>query len=579
MQKLFTQKMADLEKKSDRYKKKTKKRSIHTRLKKGANKDHPDGDTVLFWRGKGSSESPLECEVNFARFLESKGLRSEFVFCDGVLSGCINMNVFTDKKQLTDENKNIPFESWQDHCAACYGTGKTLLKASGMPYHQMSKWISDEEEAQIRDLADSICLTEMEDFNVDGVPVGDIALTGVLRYFRSQHTGRNLDTDDVDPYLEKAMREYFYSALIGNIAAKKAIQEIKPKYIFLIRGTYPLFGPVVYHGVKNDIPVMVWTYAYSPETVFVRMHTPDDAFMQCQSPQKKHWDMIKQKELTKKEQTHLNAFMTNRINKLSKSPWFYDSDASFGKDFASPNSIRKELNIPNDKKVWMIGAQTNWDWDSFLEEVAIFRDPVQWLIKTFEIVIKNKDVFWIFRPHPAEIPTNTARLSKDIVADIIGELPDNVKILTSENSDLNTYSLFPLIDGAVTMCSTVGLELSLYGKPVVIGGDAFYGHRGFTYNPETLKEYEETLMNVQNIELLSTEQIKLAERYVYDFWLCRQIPFRKKKNNRFIKNNPIFENIYQGMVNSEQIRYDPPFDDVDNPDKYDWKNRLENMWR
>jgi len=534
--------------------------------------DDPHGMRVLFWRAKGSSKRIIKLEINFARFLMSKGAKVRFVLCQGTLNGCISHNV------LNDDSKVENVKNWPSACSQCYYTGQTFLEHSRMPHYSMNRWISTEDRLKFKTQSETINIEDIEQYKLYDIPVGDIAITGVFRYFRSLETGRNIDLSKNNPYLERIMREYFYSSLVSTHTSQKSFDEVQPQRVFMLRGVYPLWGPAVYTAIKRNIPVTCWGYGYNKESVFMRTLTSDD-FEQIHTPNKKHWLKIKNDKISEEENLCLDMYMTNRINNISK------SNTCQGNIFPSTSELRQELNITPNKQIWLICSHCNWDWDIYEEKKIIFRDPVEWLIKTVEIAIKNTDVEWILRTHPAENMHNTRLLCRDILLQKFGSMPPHIKLITCGNNKndkdcISTYSLFPLVNGCVTMQSTVGYEMALFGKSVVLGDHGFYGNKGFTHNAKTMTEYCNFLNNIETIEPISVEQIELAKRYVYDFIFFRQIPFRDKKNDNKIRKNPVFKMIYDRMVDLEQIGCrQKPLKNIKNPEQYNWRKCLIEGWK
>ena len=568
--------MSELYRKSEQHKNQTKKSRIFDSIKKRSISEIRNtkntGYRFLFWRLKGISKRPIFLEMNFAKYLiDQKNIHVDVALCDGILSGCIDMTVFTDKNTVKSMRR------WKSQCSKCLGVGRSLLKASNVSSHYTSKWITPEKIIELRHFADEIDIDQIEDYEVDGTPLGDISITGVLRYFRSSETGRNV-TNDSNEYLKRIMREYFYSSLVSHHVSKQALLDLKPDYVFIFRGMYPLWAPMVYNAVHADIPITCWLNGYQKDSVFMKGYDQDEGFTQFQSPQRKHWEKVKKIPLNKKQKKTVNLYMTNRIEELRRQPQFWYGYQLYGKNFPSAEELRKKLNISPDKKIWMINSHCNWDWDIYKEENALFRDPIQWLMKTFEIIWDIRDVTWIFRPHPAEGEQNTFMMSQTMIENKFGKLPDHIMTLTAQRSKINTYALFPFIDGCVTFHSTVGMELALYGKPVITCSEGFYGRKGFTYDPETIDEYVYMLNNLQDIGVLTNEQKELAERFVYDFWIYRQIPFRSDiyKSN---KSNILFDSIYNQMMSGDQIGFIPNRITKEDLKMPDWRKRLDSGWK
>jgi len=81
-----------------------------------------------------------------------------------------------------------------------------------------------------------------------------------------------------------------------------------------------------------------------------------------------------------------------------------------------------------------------------------------------------------------------------------------------------------MIDGAVTVYGTAGLELVLHGKPVILAGEAHYGRKGFTYDSNSQLEYREFLKKAGNMPSLNSEQNELAKKYAHCYFIYKQIP-------------------------------------------------------
>jgi len=535
----------------------------------------PDAKKILFWRLKGTSKNAIIFETYFARFLMKRGINVVFALCDRTLSGCINMTVFDDKNNINS------IENWKNKCISCYGMGKTLLKSAGIYFYNTSQWLSIEKMIELRKFINDIPLTDIEGYVLDGVPIGDITSKCVLRYFRSAETGRNITKDTCNPYAEKILREYFYSSLVSHHVSEKALDAIRPDYVISFRGMYALWEPMVYSSVYRDIPNICWINGYAGDRKQSRMayfktYTKNECFDQFQAPSREHWNVVKKKPLTNKQRLSLDRYVSNRIDDLKTSSHIYEGKKyHYGSRFPSVGKIKQELKIVSDNPIWMINSHCNWDWDSFSEERSIFKDPIEWLHHTFKIIRDIKDITWVYRPHPAETKYNTFRMCEDMLKDWFGSYPDNIKVLRKE-SKINTYALFPLINGCITLHSTVGLELSLFGKPSIICSRGFYGERGFTYDPKTKQEYSDILNNLRSIGSLDQEQIKLVERFMYDFWLYRQIPFRDKR--RSSKTKELYRNMYNQMMSGEQIGMHPPMSFSVDKERLNWRQKLIKGW-
>jgi len=101
-------------------------------------------------------------------------------------------------------------------------------------------------------------------------------------------------------------------------------------------------------------------------------------------------------------------------------------------------------------------------------------------------------------------------------------LPDHVKIVRSD-TDINTRSLFAVVDYVLTVNGTVGMEFPCYGVPAVLAGSGRYDGRGFTVDPSTKEEYFATLKTLHTIPPLSAEARRLARQHFLALMTRRQV--------------------------------------------------------
>jgi hypothetical protein len=83
------------------------------------------------------------------------------------------------------------------------------------------------------------------------------------------------------------------------------------------------------------------------------------------------------------------------------------------------------------------------------------------------------------------------------------------------------------LDVGIVYNSTVGMEMAYRGIPVIVGGDSHYRDLGFTYDPDSQKEYFALLNRIGGLETKDNTEA-LTERYCYFFFVQKHIgvPFR-----------------------------------------------------
>jgi hypothetical protein len=247
------------------------------------------------------------------------------------------------------------------------------------------------------------------------------------------------------------------------------------------------------------------------------------------------WQKISAKPFDTQKEKLLDKYMEEQKIGLN----YYTT--LFNKPPKERDTLYQELNLPRNRPIWGIFSHLNWD-AVFCFEPMLFNDSNQWMMETLDKVLSIQDVIWIIKIHPAERICGTQEGVEDLIRKKYSRLPEHIRIIPAE-SDLNTYGLLPILDGGVTIRGTVGLELSLLGKPVILAGAVHYGSKGFTYDCETKQKYFETLNRAKSIPKLSVRQVKMAKCYAYTFFIQKQIPFKWLTGGSYAENDELQLNI------------------------------------
>jgi hypothetical protein len=100
--------------------------------------------------------------------------------------------------------------------------------------------------------------------------------------------------------------------------------------------------------------------------------------------------------------------------------------------------------------------------------------------------------------------------------------------LIEPDEKINTYDILDITDLGLVYSTTVGLEMSMRGIPVIVAGQTHYRSRGFTSDPSTWEMYfstlDEKLSDLASAQL-TQEQVELAWRYAYLFFFVYPKPF------------------------------------------------------
>jgi hypothetical protein len=299
---------------------------------------------------------------------------------------------------------------------------------------------------------------------------------------------------------------------------------MKPDCVLVMDRGYTGQGEVFDLAINQGIDTLTWNLGYkSNRLVFKRYHVGNERDHPF-SPSADSWRRICS--------IPWNVENGNRVRQelfdcYQTQDWFSVVGTQFDKKILSQEITRQKLGLSSDRKVAVIFPHILWD-GSFFWGKDLFSDYTHWFVETIRAAAANPRLQWVVKLHPAHLvkakQMNDERkpLELEVIERAVGDLPDHVKIVPSEN-ELSTYSLFQIADYTVTVRGTVGIESGLFGIPAVTAGTGRYDRRGFTLDSSTPQEYLEKLANLETYPPLSAQQVEMAERYAYGVFLGRPL--------------------------------------------------------
>ncbi len=99
------------------------------------------------------------------------------------------------------------------------------------------------------------------------------------------------------------------------------------------------------------------------------------------------------------------------------------------------------------------------------------------------------------------------------------ELPEHIRLIGAKEK-VNTYDLMEIGGLGLVYTTTVGMEMAMYGVPVIVAGDTHYRGRGFTYDPPPGNSITACWTACCRIfrETAGGEQVESAWEYAYRFF-------------------------------------------------------------
>lgn len=470
-------------------------RYVMGRLYKRTASPREHADLQLFWV-PGGMPVMLHLEGAIAAALKLRQHKVHAVLCDGVFTACV-------KREITDQT---PVAEWEKSCAACKRDCSDTLSQLGIPHSFIGDHVSASELSHARCESQAIAWGDVETLTHQGVSIGKNVKSAIFRYLK----GHDLPGDS------SVVQEYAFSGLVSAAAARNAFQKLKPSRVFMSHGVYVDWGPALHNALDLQIPVTAWMASYLPARFYFR-HVQDGAHIDFHSMSDDAWRDISAMTLSDGQQEQLSTYLTDR----------YQRNASFDmKHFkpyvGKPADAMARYGLDATKPVWGVLAHINWDTVSDYSPM-LYDSFNEWMIDTVEVAKATPGVQWLVKVHPAEAWDNPDSGVEVLIRRRFPELPDNIRVLSAEEN-ISPLDFYGLVDGAVTVYGTAGLELAMHGKPVILAGEAHYGRKGFTRDADSREAYRDMLRSAANIHALSQTQMDLAKKYAYSYFILRQIP-------------------------------------------------------
>jgi capsule polysaccharide export protein KpsC/LpsZ len=187
-------------------------------------------------------------------------------------------------------------------------------------------------------------------------------------------------------------------------------------------------------------------------------------------------------------------------------------------------SAQADSELKMDDETAVVGMFTNLIWDASLEvENCPFNDVLDWVAETIDLISDLDNTKLIIKTHPAEEIRGTNESVMEWIHDRFSTLPDSVSVLPPD-TDVNTYELIRDLDSAIVYNSTVGLEASYLGTPVVTAGETHYRNLGITHDPQTECEYVDLIEDISKLKI-TTKMHSRAVRYLYYLFYQKHLTF------------------------------------------------------
>jgi hypothetical protein len=317
-----------------------------------------------------------------------------------------------------------------------------------------------------------------------------------------------LQDDEPTRYL---LREYILSA--WNVARKFAdfLDRTQPRAVVVFNGQFYPEAIARYIAQQRGIRVITHEVGLQPASAFFTdgeataypIHIPDEF------------------QLNDAQNARLDAYLTRRFQGD-----FTMAGIKFWKDMKGLDEsfLQKAANFKQ-----IVPIFTNVIFDTSQPHAnAVFEDMFDWLDCTLEVIRAHPDTLFVIRAHPDELRIRKA--SRETVSTWVETSGANRElnvIFVPPNETLSSYELIQKSKFVMVYNSTIGLEASIMGAPVLCAGRARFTQYPTVFFPQTIEEVRRKMK-----EFLAVEKIDIppefrrnARRFLYYQLFRTSLPF------------------------------------------------------
>lgn len=349
---------------------------------------------------------------------------------------------------------------------------------------------------------------ELKSYRYEGVEVGKHVLSAVGRvYYRAYF----------DPLAEDyypAIRKHLESTLLKAMVMDKVISEYGIDQVLMNEPNYTDVGVSQTATLRGKCYIQFCS-PYEENAMIFKRYFHGSAVNPI-SISRKVWSQLQSMPISRQMEDDIQELLRDKYSGTN----LFTKRIGLDAPKEDRNVLIRKLNLDPSRKTAVIFSNVLWDANMFWGSDLFPDGAEQWLVETVGLALKNPNLNWIVKVHPANVwkmrQAGVSIVYNDVEAlkEKYGRLPDNFHIILPEDN-INPASLFAVTDVGLTIRGTVGIELPLWGIPCVTAGTGRYSGHGFTIDPQDLASYEKTLMNLHDVDKLDRTAVDLAKRF---FW-------------------------------------------------------------
>lgn len=444
-------------------------------------------------------------EGTISKACSLRGCDVEYILCDGLLPECdMHWDSFPG---------NYPRPL--DLCEHCRRGAKGRIEKFGLPHRWLGEFLSPEEREDAFAWAQKLPQSEIPHAVFRTAPLGEWVFSSVVSYFRQY------PPDMSNWHVVNVYRGFLFSAAIVTLALQNYLRAHPVDSALLFNGRQSITRTAFEIFQAAGIRVLTHEYPFYQDG-----HLMLKPNARCWSPRpfEDFWRMWGNVPLSRDQlQTTVKWLRSRRYGQgLS---WY-----AYNAPYVERQSIRKKLRLSDGRRLLALFTSSTDETVGDSELQGPYEDQAVWVQDVLDWVKNRADVELVIRVHPhlsGRTGLGRAEDEFEFYRRMRSCAPGNVRVVMPDDS-LNSYALMDEADIGLTYGSSVGIEMALLGKPIVLGSRAFYengAHILTIRSREELAGLLERSLQPVSVRELRREAFRLAYYQVYRF----ELPFNLVK--------------------------------------------------
>ena len=354
-----------------------------------------------------------------------------------------------------------------------------------------------------------------------GTRVGRLSASTAIRELRVG----SLEWDT--PEVQRRLRRSLADGTSAALGAQRIIDTVRPAVALFVDRGYTPQGQLMDAALAAGVDCITWNTAHRSGTLMLKRYTRENRDVHPASLADESWRLLQSLDWTDARRDHLAQELREVY---ASGDWYSEAGTQFHKVLMDAEGVRRRFELDPKKKTAVIFPHILWD-ETFLMGRDLFRSYEECFVETVNAAARNNRVNWLIKVHPANVVKNVRDGYRGEPAELqslrrqMRSLPPHIHLIPAD-SELNTYSLFNVMDYCLTVRGTIGVEAASFGIPVLTAGTGRYDRRGFTIDFETREAYLDRVAHIEELPALSAAQRELAQRFAYGVFILRPLMLR-----------------------------------------------------